>query len=138
LAPRRRRRVAMLDAQQVIAQARARIEAVPEDLRQTEVIRQTIVCLVSDLLIQAGLRPIPLFLPPLSTRERIDLVALDAGGDFAGQVSVDPEVTLEKVKAMDRLDCRPKYFITFSPRKDKVSLSTFFLPAEVTHIDVGG
>jgi hypothetical protein len=128
----------MLDPEQVIARAKARIEAVPEDHRQAEVVRQTIICLVSDLLIQAGLRPLPLFLPPRSTQDRIDLVALDAAGDFAGQVSVDSLVSLEKVKAMDRLECRPKYFITFSPRTDKVKQSTFFLPGDVTHIDVGG
>ncbi len=127
----------MLDPEQVIARAKARLEAVPEDHRQTEVVRQTIICLVSDLVTQAGLRPLPCFLPPLSTRDRIDLVALNQGGDFAGQVSVDPLVSLEKVKAMERLDCRPKYFITFSPRRDKVKQSTFFLPGDVTHIDVG-
>jgi hypothetical protein len=131
------RRAAMLDPEKVIALVKARLEAMPEDFRQAEVIRRTIICLVSDMFAQAGLLPLPGFLPPRSTRDRIDLVALDAAGEFAGQVSVDATVSLEKVKAMDRLDCQPRYFITFSPRTDKVQQSTFFLPKEVIHIDVG-
>lgn len=127
----------MLDPEQVVRRVSEEIEAIPEDLRQTEVIRQTIICLVSDMIIGAGLRPLPRFLPPLSARDKIDLVAVDPGGNFVGQVVVDPLVSLEKVKAMERLDCQPKFFITFSPRRDKVKESTFFLPGDVTHIDAG-
>lgn len=127
----------MIDTEPLISHVRSQVSAIPQKQRQMAVVRQTIVCSVAEMLRDLGLTPLPGFKPPLSTRERIDLVGIDPGGGFVCAFNIDPLVSLEKIKALDKIACEHKFFITFSHRSDKVNESKFFLPPDVTHIDTG-
>jgi hypothetical protein len=123
-----------------LAQAlRAELDQVPSALRQEEVSRASIVCLLSQAVKGMGLIPVPGWKPPRSTRDRIDLVGVEMVDGLPKvkiAFAVDPLVELPKVKALEWVDCADKVFFTFSQRADKVKQSTFFLPAAHQHVNL--
>jgi hypothetical protein len=120
---------------------REELDRIPPALRQDEVTRGTIVCLLSQALKGMGLIPVPGWKPPRSTRDRIDLVGVqekDGLPVVKVAFAVDPLVELTKVKALEWVDCPDKVFVTFSERADKVKQSTFFLSAAHVHLPLRG
>jgi hypothetical protein len=118
---------------------REELDKVPPAMRQEEVTRATIVCLLGQALRGMGLIPVPSWKPPRSTRDRIDLVGVEeVGGLPVVKVAfaVDPLIELPKIKALEWVDCPDKFFFTFSERADKVKQSTFFLSAAHRHVSL--
>jgi len=112
---------------------------IPAAMRQEEVQRQTIILLLAAALRQMGLTPVPAWKPPKSTRQHIDLVGVAPGSDpprVEVALVVDPLVELPKVKSLEWVECPQKVVVTFSPRKDKVQQSSFFLTPDLEHLDI--
>lgn len=132
----------MSDNLQALAAAlRQELAQIPATMRQEEVVRASLVCLLAQAVRGMGLFPVPAWKPPRSTRERIDLVAVDASGELPKvriAFVVDPLVELPKVKSLEWVDCPEKIYVTFSERADKVKQTTFFLSAVHTHLDLHG
>lgn len=125
---------------QALAQAmRQHIEAIPEAMVQDEVIRRGVVCLLAEAVRDLGLLPLMGWKPPRSTRDVIDLVAVDDSGE-APKVEmafvVDPLVELPRLKNLEWVDCPKKIVISFSQRTDKVAQSSFFLGKEHTFLKI--
>ncbi len=121
-----------------LAQAMRRaVEAIPQAMRQEAVIRQNLVCLLFTAVSEMGLTPVAAWKPPKSTRDRIDLVGVDASQEVPRvEVAfvVDPVVELPKVRALEWVEAPHKIVVSFAERADKVEQSTFFLNSELTHL----
>lgn len=120
---------------------REQLERIPREMYQDEAARQSIVCLLAEAVRQMGLLPLPGWRPPKSTRDRLDLVGVDASQEVprvALAFVVDPLVELAKVRALEWVECPDKVVVTFSRRTDKVAQSTFFLKPELVHLDIFG
>lgn len=118
---------------------RQELEKVPEAMRQEQVERQVIINALMTAVSQMGLTPVPAWKPPLSTRDRIDLVAVEPGSHppvVKAAFAVDPLVELPKLKALDWVDCEDKVAVTYSRRPDKVAQTTFFLKPGMSHINL--
>lgn len=130
----------MNDQLQALAQVlRERLSQIPSALRQDEVARQAIICLLSQAVQQMGLVPVPAWKPPRSTRDRIDLVGVEPGSHppvVRVALAVQPLVELAQVRALEWVDCADKVFVTYSERADKVKQSTFFLSPGYLHLNL--
>ncbi len=130
----------MNDKLLALAQAmRDRLQEIPKALRQEEVSRQAIICLLARAVGEMGLIPVPAWKPPRSTRDRIDLVGVEPGTDPPRVVlafAVQPLVELAQLRALEWVDCPDKVFVTFSERADKVKQSTFFLSPAYLHLNL--
>ena len=130
----------MKEALRGLAQVmRQELELIPETMRQEEVTRQVLTCLLGQALRQMGLIAVPSWKPPRSTRDRIDLVGVRPDThppEVAVAFAVQPLVELAQVRALEWVECPDKVFITFSPRADKVKQSTFFLGAGSIHLNL--
>jgi len=130
----------MNDKLQALAQGlRDRLEEIPPALRQEEVSRQAIICLLSQAVAQMGLIPVPAWKPPRSTRDCIDLVGVKPLSNpprVLVAFVVQPLVELAQVRALEWVDCPDKVCVTFSPRADKVKQSTFFLSPGYLHLNL--
>lgn len=118
---------------------RSEIEAIPRAMLQDDAARGAVLSLLYQAVAQMGLTPVLYWKPPRSTREKIDLVGVDSGGEVPEvkiAFAVDPLVELAKVKAIEWVECPDKIVVTFSPRQDKVSQSTFFLTQTLEHINL--
>lgn len=125
---------------QELAQAiRQELGEIPAAMCQEGVQRQTIILLLAAALRQMGLIPVPAWKPPKSTRQHIDLVGVAPDSDpprVEVAFVVDPVVELPKVKSLEWVECPQKVVVTFSPRKDKVQQSSFFLTPDLEHLDI--
>jgi len=123
-----------------LAQAmREELQAIPEAMRQDEVARGAVICLLSNALRQMGLIPVPAWKPPKSTRDRVDLVGVKPDTyppEIGMAFMVDSLVELPKVRALAWVECPEKIVVTFSLRADKVKQSTFFLSPDLVHLNI--
>ena len=127
------------DLNDSLAAIRRDIENLHQAFQQDEVIRQIIVSHLVKYLADMGLKAVPSWKPPRSTRDRIDLVGAVPEADppeIKVAFAVDPLVELPKIKAMEWVSCEEKVVVTYSPRGDKVSQSTFFLSSDMKHINL--
>ena len=127
---------AFIDAIPLIRQD---LESLHNAFRQEEVARQIIIFHLAKFLADTGLKAVPSWKPPRSTRDRVDLVGVNPESDppeIKIACVVDPLVELPKLKAMEWVSCEEKIVVTFSPREDKVSQSTFFLSPDMKHINI--
>ena len=122
-----------------LAVIRQDMEKLHQAFQQDEVLRQTIVFRLAKILADMDLIAVPSWKPPRSTRDRIDLVGAVPGTDppeIMIAFVVDPFVELPKIKAMEWVSCEEKVVVTFSPRREKVNQSTFFLSPDMDHINL--
>lgn len=120
---------------------REEAERIPESMRQDTVVRQNLINVLFNVVASMDLVPVASWRPPRSTRDRIDLVGVDASGETPKvQVAfaVDPLVELPKIKSLQWVEAPHKIVISFSKREDKVKQSTFFLTPELTHLYIYG
>jgi hypothetical protein len=118
---------------------REQIQKIPETMRQEPVIRQVIILILARAVEDMGFLALPAWKPPRSTRDRIDLVAVDDSGELPRvemAFAVDPLVELSKLKAMEWVEAPHKVVLTFHERADKVAPTTFFLAKEHTHLNL--
>ena len=115
------------------------IESLHKAFQQDEVTRQIVILRMAKILAELGLKAVPSWKPPRSTRDRVDLVGVVPKTDppeVKIAFAVDPLVELPKIKAMDWVSCDEKIVVTFSLRGDKVSQSRFFLAPGMEHINI--
>lgn len=125
--------------QALVQSMREAIEKIPDTMRQEAVVRQVILLVLARAVAEMGFLALPAWKPPRSTRDRIDLVAVDDSGELPRvemAFSVDPLVELAKLKAMEWVEAPHKIVITFHERADKVKPTTFFLAKEHTHLNL--
>lgn len=118
---------------------RQKLESVPEALRQEESMRQIIANCFFNTVEQMGFLALPAWKPPRSTRESLDLVAVQADVTpprIHMAMVADPVVELPRVRSLEWVDCEHKIYVTFSPRADKVKPTTLFLKDEYLHLDI--
>ena len=81
-----------------------RLEEIPVPLRQVDVERQVIIFCMAEGLRQIGLIPVPAWKPPLSTRQSLDLVGVQPGGEVPKiemAILADPLVELPRVRSLE-------------------------------------
>ena len=115
------------------------IELIPKGYGSEQAIKETIRCVVFQLLREEGLIAVPAFRNPRFPEGPVDVVGLDPG-DFTVKMafSANPLVELSDVKSLDRVDADYKCIVTFSTAGAKVKQSAFFLKAGIDHIDLYG
>lgn len=123
--------------QQLTEEMRGMVEAIPESMTQDEVIRRGLICFLSGAVRDMGLLPLMGWKPPRSTRDVIDLVAVDDSGEVPKvemAFVIDALVELPRLKNLEWVDCPHKVVVSFSQRADKVAQTSFFLGKEHTHL----
>ena len=113
------------------------IDLIPEGYRSEQTIKETIRCVVFQLLREEGLIAVPAFRNPRFPEGPVDVVGVDPGDDTVKMAfSANPLVDLSDVKSLDRVDAEYKCIITFSRAGAKVKQSAFFLKPGIDHIDL--
>ena len=114
----------------------AAIRAIPRGYLKDAVVKETIRCVLYELLKKKGLQPVPAFRNPRFPEGPVDMVG--AKEDHALEIAFcsNPTIELNDIKSLERVACEKKFVITFSPNQKKVGLSTFFLKPGIEHIHV--
>jgi hypothetical protein len=110
------------------------VEAIPKSYRADMVVKETIRCVLFNLLKEQGLQPVPAFRNPRYQEGPADLVGLSENNMIAIAFCVNPAIELTDIKSLDRVGCDKKFVISFSANKKKVEMSTFFLKPGIEHI----
>ena len=120
---------------------KSKLEAVPETLRQDDSSRHIIINCFYNMLEEKGVMVLPAWKPPRSTRDRLDLVAVEPSTEdgiprIKVAVVASPLVELPMVKSLEWVECENKIYVTFSQRTDKVKPTTLFLKEDHIHLDI--
>jgi hypothetical protein len=112
----------------------AAVRSIPKGYLRDAVVKETIRCALYGLLKEKGVQPLPAFRNPRFPEGPVDMVGLK--GDQAVEVAFcsNPTIELKDIKSLERVACEKKFVISFSPNKEKVKLSTFFLKPGIEHI----
>jgi len=110
------------------------IRSIPKGYVKDPVVKETIRCVLFQWLQEEGFTPVPAFRNPRYPEGPVDVVGVK--DDHAVEIAFcsNPLVELPNVKSLERVACDKKYVISFSPNKEKVKLSTFFLKPGIEHI----
>lgn len=110
------------------------LKAIPKGYLKDAVVKETIRCVLVEWLREQGFTPVPAFRNPRYPEGPVDVVGVK--GDHVVEIAfcTNPTVELANVKSLERVACEKKYVISFSPNKEKVEMSTFFLKPGVEHI----
>jgi hypothetical protein len=116
----------------------AAIRSIPKGYLKDRVVKETIRCVLYQWLQENGFTPVPAFRNPRYPEGPVDIVGVKE--DHAVEVAFcsNPTIELADVKSLERVACDRKIVISFSPSKDKVQLSTFFLKPGIEHIHIYG
>lgn len=110
------------------------VEAIPKSYRTDLGVKETIRCILYNLLKEQGFQPVPAFRNPRYQEGPADMVALTKENMIAMAFCVNPTIELTDIKSLDRVGCDKKFVISFSTNKKKVEMSTFFLKPGIEHI----
>ena len=110
------------------------IDMIPEGHRTDPALKETIRCVLFQFLKEQGLRPVPAFRNPRYQEGPVDIVGMKDDTTVDVAFCSNSTVELQDVKSLDRIVSENKYVISFSPNKEKVKLSTFFLKPGIEHI----
>ena len=110
------------------------IRLIPKGYLSDLVIKETIRCVLYAFLKEHGFRPVPAFRNPRFPEGPVDMVGVkdDHGVEWA--FCSNPTIELKHIKSLDRVACEKKFVISFSPNREKVQMSTFFLKPGIGHI----
>lgn len=112
------------------------IRSIPKGYLKDPVVKETIRCVLYDWLQEQGFTPVPSFRNPRYPEGPVDIVGVKE--DHAVEIAFcsNPTVELANVKSLERVACDKKFVISFSPNKEKVKLSAFFLKPGIEHIHI--
>lgn len=112
----------------------AAVRSIPKGYLRDTVVKETIRCALYGLLKEKGFQPLPAFRNPRFPEGPVDMVGLK--GDHTVEVAFcsNPTIELTDIKSLERVLCEKKFVISFSPNKEKVEMSTFFLKPGIEHI----
>jgi len=115
------------------------IELIPKGYRSDQTIKETIRCVVFQLLREEGLVAVPAFRNPRFPEGPVDIAGVDPVNDAVKMAfSANPLVELSDVKSLERIEAETRCIITFSRAGAKVKQSAFFLKPGIDHIDLYG
>ena len=114
----------------------AAIRAIPKGYLKDAVVKETIRCVLYELLKEKGLQPVPAFRNPRFPEGPVDIVGVKEDHAIKIAFCSNPTIELKDIKSLERVACEKKFVITFSPNQKKVGLSTFFLKPGIEHIYV--
>ena len=112
------------------------IKAIPKGYRADLVVKETIRCVLYDLLKQEGFQPVPAFRNPRYPEGPVDIVGVKEDHAVEIAFSSNPTIELKDIKSLERVACERKYVISFSRNLEKVKMSAFFLKPGIEHICV--
>ncbi len=110
------------------------IDAIPAGHRTDPVVKETIRCVLFELLKEQGLIPIPAFRNPRYPEGPVDIVGMKDQHTLDIAFCSNPTIELDDIKSLERVICEKKYVITFSKLQKKVEMSKFFLKKGIEHI----
>lgn len=115
-------------------------KAIPAGYQSDAVIKETIRCVLFEILKGQGLIPVPAFRNPRYPEGPVDIVGVTIGAENLPVIEMafcsNPVIELEDVKKLDRVPCEKKMIVTFSRDKKKVDMTRFFLKPGIDHIHV--
>ena len=114
------------------------IDRIPEGHRTDPAVKETIRCVLYQLLKEQGLRPVPAFRNPRYPEGPVDIVGMRDDGGVEVAFCSNLMVELRDVKSLDRIVSEKKLVISFSDNKEKVKLSTFYIKPGIEHINIHG
>ena len=112
------------------------IDPIPEGYLSDLVIKETIRCILYEILKEQGLLPIPAFRNPRFPEGPVDMVGLSDAQTIEVAFCSSPTIELDNVKRLARIVCEKKFVISFSRNQKKVKMSTFYLKPEIGHIHI--
>jgi hypothetical protein len=116
----------------------AAIRSIPKGYLKDPVVKEAIRCVLYEWLKKNGYNPVPAFRNPRYPEGPVDIVGVKE--DHAVEIAFcsNPTVELANIKSLERVDCEKKFVISFSPNKEKVEMSKFFLKPGIEHIYLYG
>ena len=112
----------------------AAIRSIPRGYLGDTVVRETIRCVLYEWLKENGLQPVPAFRNPRFPEGAVDIVGVKEDHAIDVAFCSNPTIDLKHIKSLERVPCDKKILISFSPKQEKVKLSTFFLKPGIEHI----
>lgn len=114
----------------------AAIRSIPKGYLKDPVVKEAIRCVLYEWLKKKGFTPVPAFRNPRYPEGPVDIVGIKE--DHAVEIAFcsNPTVELADIKSLERVNCEEKFVITFSPNKEKVEMSKFFLKPGIQHIHI--
>lgn len=116
----------------------AAIRAIPKGHLRDLVVKETIRCVLYALLKEQGLQPVPAFRNPRYPEGPVDMVGMTDDRTVEVAFCANPTIELKNIKSLERVVCERKFVISFSPNKQKVEMSTFFLKPGIEHVYIYG
>ena len=112
----------------------AAVRSIPKGYIRDAVVKETIRCALFGLLKEKGFQPLPAFRNPRFPEGPVDIAGIKEDQAIEIAFCSNPTIELSDIKSLERVDCEKKFVISFSPNKEKVKLSTFFLKPGIEHI----
>jgi len=103
-------------------------------LKHEIMVAEAIKCALFQWIRKEGLMPIPHYKPPKRQEDPLPLVAFDDTGKIVYAFAIAPIITLKAIKTFKVIKAEKKIFLTFSPLKQKLEESKFFLSPDVFHL----
>ncbi len=112
----------------------AAVRSIPKGYLRNAVVKETIRCALYGLLKEKGFQPLPAFRNPRFPEGPVDIAGIKEDHAIEIAFCSNPTIELSDIKSLERVACEKKFVISFSPNKEKVKLSTFFLKPGIEHI----
>lgn len=110
------------------------VRTIPKGYLSDRVIKETIRCVLYDVLKEQGFWPVPAFRNPRFPEGPVDMVGVKDDHAVAVAFCSHPTIELKDIKSLERVACERKFVISFSRNQEKVQMSTFFLKPGIEHI----
>lgn len=112
----------------------AAVRSIPKGYLRDVVVKETIRCALFGLLKEKGFQPLPAFRNPRFPEGPVDIAGIKEDHAIGIAFCSNPTIELSDIKSLERVACEKKFVISFSPNKEKVKLSTFFLKPGIEHV----
>ncbi len=112
----------------------AAVRSIPKGYLRNAVVKETIRCALYGLLKEKGFQPLPAFRNPRFPEGPVDIAGIKEDHAIEIAFCSNPTIELSNIKSLERVACEKKFVISFSPNKEKVKLSTFFLKPGIEHV----
>ena len=111
---------------------------IPEGHRTDPALKETIRCVLFQLLREQGLRPVPAFRNPRYPEGPVDIVGMKDNQAVEWAFCSNATIELKDIKSLDRIVSEKKVVISFSENENKIKMSTFYLKPGIEHINIYG
>ena len=109
---------------------------IPEGHRTDPAIKETIRCVLYQLLKEQGLRPVPAFRNPRYPEGPVDIIGMKDDHTVEWAFCSNTTIELQAIKSLDRIVSEKKVVISFSENENKIKMSTFYLKPGIEHVNI--